>query len=419
MIKLHIREDFKKKVLALRDADKLLAYGNLLYRGNESTARDLDLSIECFIRAAEYKKTEAIHRLYFINEANAAIAEDKQRIEQILAKTNLYKCTVRMLAVQTGKDLHNLMLNDSVNSRDWQQGFERLQFAAGRKDTFAKWELALHYMVGRGCKQDCELAKKYANEAYKAYPLFRFFIQEYCFSQKIPSLSEVLYNPGLLSVPTFEETLKYSTPFYRPLPIYRRTPSSFMVFYPELIIKGLRSPSAVQSQQYFTAVWPEFYQLFNWEKYNRYPWHLRRIPYLLLMHQPQFAELIPINWAKAKKDDIFLVNEHQKFERYIKPEQFSQDDFRKILRYRPEYAVFANIHELSSHDLLKIAPLQDEERNMLNMLGYLPYNTERKIRRWIKFVEKSCGIQNQFQNDDLHEEFEEMFLSFVEKEPTL
>lgn len=387
-------EDFKKKVLALRDADKLLAYGNLLYRGDESTARDLDLAIECFIRAAEYKKTEAIHRLYFINEANAAIAEDKQRIEQILAKNNLYKCTARMLAVQTGKDLHNLMLNDFVNSRDWQQGFERLQFAAGRKDTFAKWELSLHYMVGRGCKQDCELAKKYAIEACKEYSPFKVFISEFCFSQNIPSWEEVLDKPELLSVSTIEELRDYSTPYYR------RIPWSFMVLYPELVIKKIVSSTMVHSQEDFTAIWPEFYQLFDWETYNRYPWWRRKIPYWLLTHQPQFAELIPINWEKAKQNDIFLINQHQKFERYIKPELFSQDDFRKILHLRPEYAKFADMQNITGRKLVddickkaSLHPLTTEERLLASIFNEAPHD---KIVRWMESVEKHCSIYQLF-----------------------
>ena len=399
-----IEKDRKLKetiLLTLSDADKLLAHGNLFYRGDEDTARDLDLAIECFIRAAEYKKTEAIHRLYFINETNSAIAADKQRIEQILAKTNLYKCTVRMLAVQTGKDLHNLMLNDSVNSRDWQQGFERLQFAAGRKDTFAKWELALHYMVGRGCKQDCKLAKKYATEACKEYSPFKVFIPEFYFSQNIPSLDMVLDNPKLLSAPTIEEIRNY--------PILSKR---LMVLYPELVIKGLLSSTMVDSQQYFTAVWPEFYQLFNWETYNRYPWKQRKIPLWLLLYQPQFAEFIPINWTKAKQNDIFLVNQYQKFERYIKPEQFSPDDFRKILHHRPEYAKFAdmqnitglqlfncisaklNLHKLPHESLLELPP---EERLLKLIFAEEEYYPMDKIIKWMVSIEQYSNMTNLFE----------------------
>ena len=159
-------------------------------------------------------------------------------------------------------------------------------------------------------------------------------------------MEEVLDKPELLSVPTIEELRDYSTPYYR------RIPWSFMVLYPELVIKKVVSSTMVHSQEDFTAIWPEFYQLFNWETYNRYPWWRRKIPYWLLIHQPQFAELIPINWKKAKQNDIFLINQHQKFERYIKPELFSQDDFRKILHLRPEYAKFADMQNITGRKLV-------------------------------------------------------------------
>ncbi len=409
------------KIFTLRDADKLLSWGKLLFYGGEYTVRDLDLSIECFIRAAEYKEILAIHFLYFINDANAALPADALRIKQLLSKIDPYEYTVRMQVVQAGKDLHQLISNDAVNSQYWQRCLDRLRSAAEKKDSFAMWELALHYMVGRGCRQNCELAKQYATEACKAYPVFKAFISEFCFSAKVPSLQEVLDNPKLLSCPTVEEMQDQSKPSWR------RAPASFRILYPELFIKGIFAPSAVFSQVKFAAVWPEFYHLFDWETFHtNYHWWRRSIPYWLLMHQPKFAELIPINWAMAKQDDIYLVFKHQKFERYIRPEQFSQDAFRKVLHRRPEYARFADMQNITGHKLandiqrkVDLHPLQPEDRILARIFESPPHE---KIPRWMRSIERHCGIPDLFKQklDEenlsyLHGKIDDIYFEQIQK----
>ena len=388
---IELDKELKNKVLALRDADKLLAYGKLLYHGDESTPRDLDLAVECFIRAAECGKKEAIHYLYFINDANAANEVDRGRVNAILAKCNLYNCTLRMLAVQTEKDLHQLMLNDSINSQYWQQGLEHLIFAAKRNDAFAKWELALHYMVGRGCEQDCELAKKYANSAYKASPFLRGFIPEYVFMEKIPSLEEVASTPKK---------------FCNDIDTCRQ---SFAILYPEIIKTGSLLPLIVDSWADFreialnmSAVWPEFYQIFNWNE--GHPLYDRRLPSYLLKQRPQFAELIPINWSNAKQNDIYLVVKYQKFERYIKPEQFTVADFRKVLHHRPEYARFADMQNITERQLFncisrkaELHELPPEERLLQLIFEGKDYPKD-KIVKWMGSIEKYSNIPNLFKN---------------------
>jgi hypothetical protein len=399
-------EKLRENISKLRDADKLLAHGRQLLYGYDNVARDLDLAVECLIRAAEYGNRTAADILYFINENNAAEESCRPRINAILARHNPYRGSVRMLVVHTAKYMHDLLLKGGGDTEYWQYGLSRLKFAAGeddgffeldeageprrftcnikRDDVFAKWELALHYMVGRGCVQNRELARKYAEEAYKRCPRFKCFIPEYLFSAELPSLDEVREDPNMLNRSLNLRHCAYT--FLSKRDIF---------FYPELLLNGcIREAQRWRERDDFLAIWPEFHHLFK-------PRKSLRFPFWLLKHRPQFAELLPVDWSAAKGDHVFLLRDHQKFERYLKPEQFDSASYKKIIISRPEYARFAGLRTLTGQQIADIIikksdseippPKTPEERLLAMIFGKTDSHYTREMASWVRAVSKYCG----------------------------
>ena len=393
-------ESLKRKVLNSNDVDTLYLNAKILYNGNGEAARNLDLAVEGFIRAAEKGSRKALHFLHLINRNNEAAGDAKERIKEILRKTDPYHNTVGMLGGQARLDLQELFLYNEAGSPAWQKALERLRLAAEKKDPRSQWELALHYMVGRGCRKDFTLAGKYSKEAIKEYPLLGYFIGYHQWGYELPSLEEVLNDPQLILAPPN----KLNSPDKK----YYMCNGFSAIFYPELFLRRIYKVS-YSARERFLAIWPCLYPFFEFSPF-------KKIPYDLLWHQPQFAELLPIIWSHARKNDIYLVNRHQKLERYIKAEQFDNQDFAKVLSSRPEYIKLMNIEELTRDDVCKILNskikqhrprvLSPEERILTAIAddGKRMHDSVIPVVRWMEGVIHFSGDPRFFQDRIGYEE---------------
>ena len=333
-------EKLKRQILSSSDAHILFDYGQKFYHGGKMIPRDLDMAVLCFIRSFEQRNQKAIHYLHRIDRNNEAVGNDREKIKEILGKINPYNKTVGMLGAQARMDLQELFLQSKVGSSFWQHTLDRLQLAAEKKDVRSQWELALHYMVGRGCRQDCTLAQKYAKEAIKQYPLLRCFISEYLWQYPIPSLQEVLDDPNLiLAHPTVQDLRRTPSD-------YRKLGSRLIIFYPELVLKKLCKIRYCDKDE-FLVIWPVLYPFLEWKQ-------IKNIPDRLLSHQPQLAEVLPVIWSATTKRNIFLIHKYQKFERYIKAEQFDKNAFAEILPYRPEYIRLMDVQNFTGTEAVEI-----------------------------------------------------------------
>ena len=359
--------------------------------------RDLDMAVSCFIRSFELRNPKAIHYLHRINRNNEAVGNDREKIKEILRKNNPYNKTVEMLGAQARMDLQEFFLQDKVGSSFWQQTLDRLQLAAEKKDVRSQWELALQYMVGRGCEQNCDLAKKYAEEAIKQYPLLRCFISENLWQYSIPSLHEVLDDPDLiLAHPTAQD--------FKRVPLdYRKIGSRLMIFYPELVLKRLCKVRYCEKEE-FLAIWPVLYPFLEWKQ-------IKNIPDRLLSHQPQLAEVLPVIWSATTKRNIFLIHKHQKFERYIKAEQFDKNAFAEILPYRPEYIRLMDVQNFTGAEAVEILnkkielhkpPVLSPEERLLESIFGEDQGRKKKyivpVTDWMESISHFSGDPRFFQD---------------------